>query len=361
MLSCEYKRKPKALPEVKNKEISLNEAEREDSVRITEYFLNKFKKGRFSGVFLFAEKGKVITKGAFGYSDLKKKDSLGIDSPFQLASVSKTITATAVMQLVQNHQISLEDSIQCFLPRFPYHDITIRYLLSHQSGLPEYWYFTDSLWNDWSNPITNDDVMCLFEKNCPPRYYIPGKKYNYINSNFVVLAKIVQVVSGLSFEDYVRENIFDRAEMYNSFVYSEFDHPEYKFLGVKGHERNRRYSEISYLNGVVGDKGTYSTVEDMYKLDRALRNNVLLSDTIQELMYSPQHKKLYDWDNYGLGWRVNFSDSTNKIVYHNGWWKGFKTSYIRELDNDRVIVILSNYLRYGHFNVGEMRRLFDGD
>ena len=356
ILSCSYTKKPHGELDL-NQKIRLTEGQRKDSLVIVSYFQERFEQGRFSGTFLFADKGKVIAQGAFGYGDLRKKDSLNLESVFQLASVSKTITATAVMQLCEKGMINLEDSVQVYLPSFIYSGISIRHLLSHQSGLPEYWYFTDSLWNDWNNPITNDDVLCLMEEYCPNKYYLPGKKYNYINSNFIVLAKIVELVSGQAFDEYVRDHIFEPAGMMHSFIYNEFRHPEFKNYGVKGHEYNRRYSEISYLNGVVGDKGAYSTVGDMFLFDRALRNELILSKETQDIMYTHQHEKLHSWDNYALGWRVDYSDSTNKIVYHKGWWKGFKTMFVRELDNDKVIVVLSNHLRFRHFNMGEVRAL----
>jgi len=283
--------------------------------RLDRYFTRRSKYNGFNGTVLYAVDGEVELAEAFGYADLRKRDSLSIESAFQLASVSKPITSLATLILVDQGKISLHDSIQTYFPDFPYKGITVRMLLNHRSGLPNYMYMADSLWPDQSIPITNRDVLDLLVKYHPERYYPPNYRYNYSNTNYALLALIIEDVSKMAYGLFVKTHIFHPLDMQNSLVYNKKDTP-YNYNTVKGYYSGRRRADNTYLNGVVGDKGIYSSVIDLYKLDVALRNGSLVSKELLAQAFEPQHKDLYQWDNYGLGWRINAVDSLNKVVYH---------------------------------------------
>ncbi len=327
----------------------------EGAARIEEYFTRKGKNG-FNGTVLYAENGQVTFSKAYGFSNLRSRDSLSMESAFQLASVSKPITALAVLKLYEEKRLSLEDTVQQYLPEFPYPGITIRMLLNHRSGLSNYMYFSDELWPDPEIPITNHDVLDLMVKYQPKPYYPPNKRYNYSNTNFAVLALIVEKVSGMSFEGFVKVNIFLPLDMSNSLIYNKSAYPE-NFNQVKGYSSGRRVAENTYLNGVVGDKGVYASAIDLFKLDQALYDGSLVSSATLEEAYTLQHKDLKIWDNYGLGWRINATDPDNKIVYHSGWWKGFYTYFIRELGSRKTLIILSNTDRSSSMGIRELLSL----
>ncbi len=337
--------------------IKINPEHVKKSKQLHKYFNKRHNKNGFNGAVLFAEKGEVIYKNTFGYLNFKTKEKIKLNTKFQIASVSKPFTSYAIMLLKQEGELNYEDSIQQYFPKFPYKGITIRLLLIHKSGLPEYFYFADKLWKDKKKPITNNDVINLMIEQQPQRYYLPNKKYNYINTNYCLLAAIVEKITGDTFEEFMHEEIFEPLEMNNTFIYNKSRDSKHENVAI-GYIKRRRRAEDSYLNGVVGDKGVYTTVEDLLKFDRALYNGEPVEKEILEEAFKPAHKRLYINDNYGFGWRINAADSTNKIVYHTGWWKGFRSYFIRELGKKKTIIILSNISNRSVFGTRELIKLF---
>jgi CubicO group peptidase (beta-lactamase class C family) len=324
--------------------------------KLDNYFSKRNKYQGFNGTVLYALEGQIVYSKAFGFADLRDKDSLSVESAFQLASVSKPITALAVLLLVEDGLLNLDDSVQTVFPEFPYEGISIRMLMSHRSGLPNYMYFADSLWPDWEVPITNRDVLNLMIEHKPERYYPPDKRYNYCNTNYALLALIVEEVSEMAFDLFVKTRIFLPLEMFNSQIYNKSTAP-INFNDVTGYYSGRREAENTYLNGVVGDKGVYSSTIDLFKLDKALRGGDFISEELLAEAFKPQHQDLYVSDNYGLGWRIDDSDPQNKVVYHTGWWKGFRSYFIRELGSGKTIIVLSNTARSSSIGSRELRNL----
>jgi CubicO group peptidase (beta-lactamase class C family) len=190
-------------------------------------------------------------------------------------------------------------------------------------------------------------IMAL---NQPPRYFTPGNGFDYCNSNYALLASVVERISKKPFDQFMQEQIFGPLEMKNTFIYhlGEGDSiPEFVPAGVPGHRSSRslpREEMNHYQNGVVGDKGVYTTVEDMFKWDQALYREMLVSDATLQEAYTEGSPRFSKWrDNYGFGWRLR-ADRPN-TVYHYGWWKGFRTYFIRDLDQEKCIVVLTNTTR----------------
>jgi CubicO group peptidase (beta-lactamase class C family) len=152
--------------------------------------------------------------------------------------------------------------------------------------------------------------------------------------------------------------VFKPLGMDNSFVYRKTE-SNGNDQEVNGYISRRRKAEDSYLNGVVGDKGIYSTVEDLYKFDVALQEGSLVDLTELGTAYELAHKDLYDHDNYGYGWRIIKKKEGEKIVYHSGWWKGFRSYFIRDLKEKKSIIVLTNNSRIGMFGITELCDLFD--
>ncbi len=334
---------------------STDYANSESVVRVEEFFAKKAKYG-FNGTVLYSQGGEISFSKAYGYANLRTKDLLRMESSFQLASVSKPITALAILKLYDGGLLKLGDSVQQFLPEFPYHGISIRHLLSHRSGLSNYMYFSDEFWPDREVPITNKDVLDLMVKYTPKPYYPPDRRYNYSNTNYAILALIVEAVSEMSFEAFVKLNIFLPLNMSTSLIYNKSVYPD-NFNQVVGYSGGRRVAENTYLNGVVGDKGVYASALDLFKLDQALYDSSFISQATLEEAFTLQHKDLRVWDNYGLGWRINAKNPNNKIVYHSGWWKGFHTYFIRELGSKKTLIILSNTDRSSSMGIRDLLAL----
>ncbi|WP_257658587.1 serine hydrolase domain-containing protein [Parapedobacter lycopersici] len=326
--------------------------------RLDAFMQRLHRRSGFNGNVLVAKNGKIIYQHAFGWADYLHKDSLNITSQFELASVSKPLTATAILQLWEAEKISLDQTVDEFFPNFPYPGITIKMLLSHRSGLTNYLYFTDKVWPDRQKGMTNMDVMALFEKHKPEKYASPDVRYFYNNTNYMILAAIVEKVTGQDFAVYMQENIFGPAGMKNTAVYSK---AVYEKIPVKviGHDRVWRRSVVqNFQDGPVGDKGTYSTVQDLFLFDRALRDGRLLKMETQDSAYVGRSKPIKTLFNYGYGWRT-FDPGNHQVVYHTGWWHGFRSLFIRDLKKDITIVLLTNLVNASLLHLDELYEILD--
>lgn len=313
--------------------------------RYEDFVMRLHKRSGFNGNVLVAKKGKIIYQKAIGWADHLHRDSLQINSKFELASVSKPFTSVGIMILVEEGKLRLNQDVREFYPNFPYEGITIKMLLSHRSGMMNYVYFVDDLWKkakkDERKGITNQDVMALIAEHKPNPYMKPDKKFHYNNSNFMVLAAIIEKVSGKKYSQYMAEKVFKPAGLKNTAVYSKAEYDKIP-VDVVGHDRTwRRSVAQNFLDGPVGDKGVYSTIHDLFLFDRALRSGRLLKKASLDSMYTPRNEMQKGHFNYGYGWRM-FEDLPEKVVYHTGWWHGFRHIYLRELDKDITIILLSN-------------------
>lgn len=314
---------------------------------IADFVYNLHKKYSFNGNVLVAKKGKIIYEGAKGWADYLHRDSLKINSEFELASITKTFTGTAIMQLVEAGKLSLDDNVKKFFPNFPYDGITVRLLLPHRSGMMNYVYFIDDIWRkekkDMKKGITNQDVMQVIADKKPNPYTKPDKVFHYNNSNYMVLGAIIEKVSGMRYSQYMMEHIFKPAGMKNTHVYSKAEYDKIP-VDVVGHDRNSfRYSVVqNFLDGPVGDKGIYSTLHDLVLYDKYLRNERLLKNVSLDSAYVGRNKPVNGHFNYGYGWRMFDGKGMDKVVYHTGWWHGFRHIYVRDLDKDIVVIFLGN-------------------
>ncbi|HUH33633.1 MAG TPA: serine hydrolase, partial [Daejeonella sp.] len=236
--------------------------------RIDEFMKELHRKYSFNGNVLVAKKGKIIYENTFGWADHLHRDSLKINSVFELASVSKPLTATGVLILVEEGKLKLDQDVRDFYPDFPYEGITIKMLLTHRSGMMNYVYFADNIWKserrDEKKGMTNVEVMDLIAKYKPAPYNKPDKKFHYNNSNYMVLAAIIEKVTGMPFANFMKARVFDPAGMKNTAVYSKAVYDKIP-VDVVGHDRTwRRSVAQNFLDGPVGDKGVYSTVHDLF-------------------------------------------------------------------------------------------------
>ncbi|WP_227006282.1 serine hydrolase domain-containing protein [Rufibacter latericius] len=321
-------------------------------------FKHFHKRRGFNGTVLVTKYDKVIYKNAFGLADFYKKDSLTVETAFQLASVSKQFTAMAIMMLKEDEKLSYDDSVQQYFPDFPYHGITIRQLLTHQSGLSNYTYFSDKLWPDRNKNLTNQDVVNLMVAHRPQPYYPPNTHFDYSNTGYSLLASIVEKVSEMPFASFLRERIFEPLEMKHTFTYS----PDVATLTGKiatGHTRFRQKRTSDYLDTVLGDKGIYSTVDDLYKWDQALYTQKLVSkETLEEAFTgSILNKKKKQTEDYGFGWRIRPLENGDTAVYHGGLWHGFSSYLLRNPKEHSALIILSN-LPNGSFSYLQELRKF---
>lgn len=321
------------------------------------FFINAHKRG-FNGNVLIAHYGKIIYQGAFGYARYEDKEPLTLSSAFQLASTSKTFTASAIMLLKEQGKLDYSDHLTKYFPAFPYKDVTIKMLLTHRSGLPNYLYFCYNYMKNFDAPIPNEEVVDLMIKHKPELYFKPDRHFNYSNTNYCVLAAIIEKISGKSYAEYMKEAIFNPLQMNSTWVDAPIDtlNP-HKTCGYVGGRWNK--DELNCFDGVVGDKGIYSTVEDMFKWDRALYSGQLLKKETLEEAYAPASHEYGGKRNYGYGWRM-IDEKDNKIIYHNGWWHSYTTVFYRRLKDQTTIIILSNKYNKSVYNTQKVLEIIDG-
>ncbi|ASU36632.1 serine hydrolase domain-containing protein [Mucilaginibacter xinganensis] len=314
--------------------------------KIDEVMQQLHKTRGFNGNVLVAKNGKIIYEKAIGWADYLHRDSLKLSSKFELASVTKTMTSTAILMLMEQGKLKLDDDVKKFFPDFPYDGVTIRLLLTHRSGMMNYVYFTDDLYRaqhlNQRKGISNQEEMALIAQYKPRPFNKPNVRFLYNNSNFMVLGSIIEKVTGQSYADFMQTHIFKPSKMLNTAVYSKAVYDKIP-VDVVGHDRGQwKYSVAqNFLDGPVGDKGIYSTVGDLWLYDRALRAGRLLKQATMDSAYVPRNPMVHGHFSYGYGWRI-FEAPGKQVIYHTGWWHGFRHIYLRDIKDDITIVLLSN-------------------
>jgi CubicO group peptidase (beta-lactamase class C family) len=309
----------------------------------------------FNGGILVAKNGRIIFEDYHGYFDLRKKDSLTKHSAFHLASVSKTFTAMATLKLAELGKLSLEDDVKKYFPAFPYDGVSIKLLLNHRSGLPNYIYFMEKLgWNKKQH-CSNEDVLDYLIKFKPPGTGNPDTHFTYCNTNYALLGLIIEKASGQTYADFLKQYFFTPLGMNDTYVFSMKDSatamPSYDYRG--------RQEAFTYLDTGFGDKNIYSTPEDLLKWDQALYGNQLFTKATLEEAFTPYSNEKPGVRNYGYGWRMNVYPDGKKVVYHNGWWHGNNTVFIRLIQDSATIIVLGNKYNRAIYESKKIAEIFD--
>ncbi|ANQ48476.2 beta-lactamase family protein [Flammeovirga sp. MY04] len=341
------------LPKTQTVEDTLSIQEKDSLHHIFDSTFTRLNKIRgFNGVVLGAKKGEIVFNEAYGYRDLRRRTKLHNDDIFQLASVSKQFTAASILLLEQDSLLSLSDTVNKFFPEFPYPGITIKMLLSHRSGLPNYIYLMEIYIKDKTTPINNKLCMDYMTEYKPGKYGSPDGRFRYSNSGYLVLASIVEKVSGQSFGDFLKNRIFDPLDMNRTFT---FDTTKVHRDEVAiGHTSGRRKYEDFFLNGVLGDKSVYSTTEDLFKWHKALLEDSLLSEKSKSEAFKFQSPKRKGNFNYGFGWRLFKTSKDEIVVYHGGWWRGYSTLFVHYPSSDAFLIVLSNRVNHSFTNLDKV-------
>lgn len=299
----------------------------------------------FSGGILVAKNGMVLYEHYQG--DVYGSGSTPIHSrtPFHVASTSKTFTSTAILQLEAKGLLSLKDTLTKYWPDFPYNTVTIQNLLNHSSGIPDYASFLQRYGWDKRQTATNQDVLDYILRFKPKPDFNTGSRFKYCNTNFVLLALLVEVVTGYTFPFYVQENIFKVAGMKDSYILTAYNKGDY----LPSWSEGGRIYNFEYLDGLYGDKNVYTTCRDLLKYDSVIRNGLLLDPLLYHKAWQPYFRDTkYDepWEFYGLGWRLKLFDNNLMIPYHNGWWHGNNAVFQRLLADTAVIIVTGNRMNW---------------
>ena len=335
---------------------ALTGPEMEHYTAITEHFFDPILAGRFNGSILVAKNGVILFERYKGFRNpLHRQDSITAHTAFHLASVSKTFTAMGTLKLWQEGKLDIHDPVSKYLTGFPYTTITIETLLNHRSGLHNYVHFMDKPGVDKRRYLDNGDVLKYIIDHPGSRDIFSGvanRHFEYSNTNFALLALIIEKVSGLPYPEFLARTFFEPIGMEDTYVYTRTDSGK----SMASFYQTGRPFRLEFLDLVYGDKNVYSTVRDMYKWDQALRSGQLFSKGVLDSAYAGYSFEKPGQRNYGLGWRMLFIPNGKKLIYHNGWWHGNRTVFVRMLDEDATIIALSNN---DYKNVYSAKRLCD--
>lgn len=300
--------------------------------------INRSKASRFHGSILIAYKDKIILNEQIGYLDPIAKLIPQDNVSYELASVSKQFTAAGILLLQEENCLLIDEPVANYLPGFKFNEVSIRHLLKHSSGLWDYMYITEAFWNQEQAP-TNIQVAHLISKHQQNLNFRVGSRFSYNNSNYVLLAAIIEEITKQSFQDFIQERFFSSLCLEQSYIGIESrNYPEVANAFI-GYRRGYLSLPPSFHNVATGDKGVYASSTDLWRWFKSLKNYEILSEHSVQLMFNQDEFNTY---NYGMGFRTKIGSFNEPIIYHNGIWDGYRNGITYLPEEDIVIIILSN-------------------
>lgn len=297
----------------------------------------------FSGAILVAKDGKVLVPKGYGMADREQKLENTTKTKFRICSLTKSFSAMAIIQLQEKDMLNVNDKLSKYIPDYPNGDkITIHHLLTHTSGIVNHTELPDFNTKRRTEPVTIEQTIAAFKKL--PLEFVPGEKFEYSNSNYILLGLIIEKVSGKSYGDFIRENIFQPLKMNNS-GFEYYNQPIKNFAtGYTISDNKIIKADSRVMSNAHASGAIYSTVEDLYLWDRALYTNKLVSKETLSKIFTPFKGE------YGYGWCI-IDIFDRKVTTHGGDIEGFEAYITRFVDDDVCIITLSNF---GHAPIGKI-------
>jgi len=323
--------------------------------RLDSLFTSLAAQNQFNGSVLIAEDGKILYKAGKGYSNEITKEKNNSKTIFELASCSKQFVGVGIALLHRENKLNFDDDITLFIPELQnFKGVTIYNLLRHTSGVPE---FLGQFREDWKEDriATNQDVINYYALKKDTLEFSPNSNYQYSNTNYVLLATIIERVSKQNLNNYLTDKLFKPLKMNRTFVYNRRQQPRkvknyaygYSWIKnsfLKATEDDKRIGNMEsyYMDGIIGNAKINSTVEDLYKWITALKNNTLLTqsefDEVMKITKTTDNNDV----TYGFGFEVRKNE--NSISYgHTGSWDNYITFIHYSSKNDRTIIVLNNF------------------
>jgi CubicO group peptidase (beta-lactamase class C family) len=281
--------------------------------------------------------GQIVKAKGYGYSNLEHQVPVKPETIFQSGSIGKQFTATAIMLLVEDGKINLDDPISKYLSNTPaaWKNITVRKLLSHTSGLGDY---PEDF--DYRKDYTEKQLYEILKTQ--PLLFQPGEKWDYSNLGYMLLGILIHEVSGKFYGDFLQERVFQPLGMSTTRIISEADIIPNRAAGyvlVNGQIKNQDW--VSPTLNTTADGALYFTILDLAKWDAALYTEKILKKSSLDQMWTPV--KLNDGSTYpyGFGWKVD-EIAGHRVIEHGGTWQGFHGYIARYVDNKLTVVVLNN-------------------
>lgn len=301
--------------------------------------------GQFNGTVLVADENGVVYKDGLGLANMEWEVANHSQTKFRLASITKQFTAMLIMQLVAKQQLSLDSSIQTYLPEYPKAfggTITVHHLLTHSSGIPNYTSFSN--YRDIMGQAHSTEALISNFRDSMLRF-IPGSRFEYSNSGYVLLGAIIERITGGTYEQALQERIFTPLKMNNSGV--DQGHVVLKNRASGYYKMGKHFENASYIHMTVAYAAgcIYSTVEDLYLWDQALYTEQLLPQEYRDVLF--ERHILHYGHYYGYGWEIDDlpignTEETIATVAHGGFINGFNTCITRVPSKKAVVLLLNN-------------------
>jgi CubicO group peptidase (beta-lactamase class C family) len=320
-------------------------------------FCNKYWKDENENLsFLVARNGQIIYEKYNGIANIETSEAITARTPIHIASVSKVLTATAILLLIDAKKISLDQKVNTILDNFPYPNVTVESLLNHRAGLSNYAYFTSDkkVW-DIKKTLTNQDILNLFTTKKINLDFPSNTKFNYCNTNYAMLALIIEKITKTSYKEAMSRMIFKALKMNDTYV---FDLNTDNGKSLASYRPDTSKFELDFLDGIYGDKNIYSTPRDLLKFDLARNSSTFLNPELVKKIYKGYSYEKDGTKNYGLGIRMIEWETGQKYYFHNGWWHGFTSSYITLKKEKVTIIALSNKFTRNVYAIRKLAPLF---
>ena len=323
---------------------------------VSRYFEKTWSEKNDNVAFLVAKNGQIIYENYMGYANKRTGEMISKDMPLHIASVSKVLTSTAVLMLIDAKKITLDQKVNSIIKNFPYSEVTIQTLLNHRSGMRNYAYFTFENGNwDKKQTLTNEDIVKVMADKEITLERPTDTGFGYCNTNYAMLALIIEKVTGLKYPEAMKEMIFAPLGMTNTFV---FDIAKDRDMIAPSYKGNNTEIGIDYLDGVYGDKNIYSTPRDLLKFDKARFAPFFLNADLIKKIYTGYSHESKGIRNYGLGIRMTEFEKGEPFYYHNGWWHGNTSSFINLRKEKVTIIVLSNKFTRKTYQSKKLAALF---
>ena len=307
---------------------------------LNQYYENIWNSADMSGGVLVAHGDNILLEKYKGFGRENNQMPINKDTPLHLASISKPITAMAVLKLVEAKKISLEQKVKSIFPNFPYPDVTIQHLLTHRSGLPKYEHFLEE--NDIipkNQYFTNQEIFDIVAKHKAELARQTDTGFMYNNFNYAILALIIEKITGKTYPEAMKEMVFAPLKMKNTFVFEE---KHINSASQSFYQRSSKLYPLDQYDLIYGDKNIYTTPRDLFNFSKALFSKDFLPKELMEKIFEPYSNEKKGVNNYGLGFRLKIFDEGKKLTYHNGWWHGSNTVFIHLRESKTTIIALSN-------------------
>lgn len=303
--------------------------------KLDKEFTDSWGTDAFSGYVYIAKKGEVLLDKGYGKADFDKGTENTKQTKFDVASITKQFTATAVMQLQEKKLLDINDKVDKYIPTFPHgSEITIHQLLSHTSGLPEHSLEFDirkfkPSYKDFGKDGKNENVKLSFE---------PGKSFQYSNAGYILLGYIVEKVSGKALDAYLKENIFTPLNMKNTGYKSPEGQLDGLATGYVSSSKEKAEKSWTFINvgPAIGSASLCTTAEDLIIWQKALKEEKLLSKESYKKMYTPNQ------NNYGYGWYIYDLSEGKKLYEHYGNASGYRSYTMISPEADTQVIIVGN-------------------